>query len=201
MKKIVLITLISAIFLISCTNTNPQPPAESQETDDRTNETSQTEEPEKTVEERLQNCSEDDLVSCYSFIATDVNDYKICNKLDEENKKNCLYVFVANNAYWQLEDNADPIICEEFNNEDSRKDECYWLIAMKTKNKELCENISKESKNDTNDGYYITKENCNNDIFYKKEGAQWNLIQGFPPYADPSRIYYEGNAVEILTSP
>lgn len=86
---------------------------------------------------------------------------------------------------------------------------CYWDIAMVGKDFSLCDSLPESSaqivinlkEEDSDYKYaqsvkeYAYKNNCKDSIHYLREGSEWNLKEGIPPFADPQILIYSGEAV------
>lgn len=115
-------------------------------------------------------------------------EYDNCLKMEDKAEKNiCLLDYAGYMVYYDMHE-LDLEVCEKIDSNQIFQQDCYWMVAMKTKNQEICDLIFESDEEDP------AQDNCKNEINYEFEGAKWELEQGFPPYADPLALIYSGKA-------
>lgn len=85
---------------------------------------------------------------------------------------------------------------------------CYWDLAVSTRDFKICNNLPNNSQeviiglpeDDPDYKYaqsvkeYTYINNCKDSIHYLRDEAEWNLMEGIPPFADPQALIYSGSA-------
>ena len=117
-----------------------------------------------------------------------------CEDMDFEiQEEECLYDYVSSKIYWEeVTSLEDYELCDAFEENSLNRTQCTWLFAMKTRESDLCKDIEYEPIESYNE--HLTEEICEKSLSYEYEDASWKLKSGFPPYADPDNLMYEGSA-------
>lgn len=139
--------------------------------------------------------------ACQPASPVSQNIFDECLTIPEPDASNkCLMKIATDMIYYEIYE-KDIQICQKMSKDLPYYQECYWLFAMIQKDSKICESLPEKSQNAELEGEwfsgainYLTKSDCKNELHFKSENSEWNLMSGIPPLADPYQLVYSGNA-------
>jgi|GEM_PF-2685058 len=126
-----------------------------------------------------------------------------CDKKDErkctiEIAKKMKNIEIKNEFLWEYmymletQTKEDSIVCDEITKGSKDQASCYWILAMRLKDKSLCDKIMPYTS-ETKENEVTNIGNCKNEISYTYKDSKWKLTTGMPVHGDFG-MSYEGKA-------